>query len=78
METELRALEHELSKEDEESYSNTMKITKDKEFTKLETARYALQMGLDEKLIKVKTEEIKAIDTERVVVNQKLQSFAEL
>lgn len=68
METELRALEHELGKEDEDSYANTMNITKDVEFTKLENARYTLQVHLDEALIKVKEEEIKKLDTERAVV----------
>jgi chromosome segregation ATPase len=77
LETELRALEHELGKEDEDSYANTMNITKDIEFTKLENARYTLQVHLDESLIKVKEEEIKKLETERAVVKQKLEAFAE-
>lgn len=36
LETELRALEHEIGKEEEDNYINTMHITKDIEFTKLE------------------------------------------
>lgn len=77
LETELKALDHDLTKEDEESYINTMCITKDFEFTKLENSRYTLQMELNEKLNKAKEEEVKKLAGERQVAQQKLESFAE-
>jgi len=51
LEGDLRALENEFGREDEDHYSNTMVIKKEMEFSRLEDNRYQLEVSLNSKLI---------------------------
>ena len=58
LENEVKSLENELNKENEEHYNNTMHIIKDKKFEELVNLRWNLDVHLQEELITQKDLEI--------------------
>lgn len=73
MENELKSLEHEFARENEENYNGKMTIIKEKEFEEVANTRHKNDVDLEDQLINQKDEEIKSLKQEReqVLVKEK-------
>ena len=78
LENEVKSLENELNKENEEHYNNTMHIIKDKKFDELVNLRWNLDVHLQEELIKQKDHEISDQKQSRELVKQQFEQNIEL
>ena len=54
LDNDLRILDNEINKENDENYISKMTIIKDKEFEQLQNKRFELEVKLNDDLIKVK------------------------
>jgi len=77
-ENEVKTLEHELNRENEENYDNHMTIKKEKAFDDVAEDRFKMETALDEELIKAKDAQLLKIKEDREQVKIKLNANEEL
>lgn len=77
VENELRGMDSEYKRESEENYESKMSIVKDKHFEGLDNTRHALEVKLQEELIKAKEIERKEFEDARGMVKAQFQANAE-